>query len=102
MSDHRQLRQGETPKTIRARAFTAGEFVDLSGYTGLAYRMVGPVTVEGSAVGDADGYLEVTFTDDDLDELGDYEMTFTGTDADGEPRTFPEATNLRVKIIAAL
>lgn len=102
MSDEKILRQGDTPKTITARAFTAEAFVDLTTYTGLTFRMVGPVTVEGAATGDADGNLGFTFTGTELDVIGDYEATWRGTGPGGQPQTFPESTNLRVTIIAAL
>ncbi len=99
MSDTKTLRQSETPKTIRARAFTESAFVDLTTFTGLTFRMVGPATIEGAASGDADGFLSYTFTGTQLDVLGTYTATFHGVDANGEPHTFPEETNLRVTIV---
>lgn len=102
MSDHKELRQGDTPKTIRARAFTEDGFVDLSAYTGLTFRMVGPAVVEGAASGNAQGWLFFTFTGTQLDTLGDYVATWRGVGPDGQPQTFPETTNLKVKIIPAL
>lgn len=103
MSDQKQLRQGDTPKTIRARAFTVDGFIDLTGYTGLTFRMVGPVTVEGAATGDAAGWLYFTFTGTELDAVGDYEATWhADVGPNGQPQTFPESTNLRVTIIAAI
>lgn len=101
MSDHKSLRKGETPKTIRVRAFTASEFPDLTTYTGLTFKMVGPVTIEGAAVGFANGYLEYTFTGAELDVLGEYQAEFHGVRPNGQPATFPTATNLRITIIAA-
>lgn len=102
MSDVRELRQGDTPKTIRARAFTSSAFIDLTTYTSLTFKMAGPTTIEGAAIGDANGYLEYTFTGAQLDVLGEYAATFRGVDANGQPQTFPESTNLRVKVIPAL
>jgi hypothetical protein len=102
VSDEKRIRQSETPKTITARAFTATAFPDLTTYTQLKFRMVGPTTIEGDATGDVNGYLSYTFTGTELDALGTYEAKFTGVDPDGEPKTFPESTNLRVVIIPAL
>lgn len=101
MSDHKQLRQGETPKTIRVRAFTSTGFPDLTTYTGLTFKMWGPSTIEGAAVGYADGYLEYTFTGTQLDVLGSYEAEFRGVRPNGQPATFPTATNLRITVIPA-
>lgn len=102
MNDEKRVNQNEVPKTIRARAFDPDRYIDLTQYTSLTFRMTGPATIEGAATGDADGYLEYTFTGTELAVPGTYQAQFHGVGPDGEPQTFPETTKLRVIIERAL
>lgn len=101
MSDEKILNQNETPKTIRARAFTSEDYVDLTTWTSLTFKMTGPATIEGAAIGDAAGYASYTFTGTELVVPGTYAAQFRGIDASGQPRTIPEATKLRVVVVPA-
>lgn len=103
MSDKKTIRQYDVPKTINTRAFNASGFVDLTQFTGgITFKMVGPVTIQGSATGDANGNLSFTLTGTQTDVPGTYEATFRGIDGSGTPQTFPEETNLHVVIVPAL
>lgn len=97
MSDEKILNQNETPKTIRARAFTSEDYVDLTTWTSLTFKMTGPATTEGAASGDAAGYA---FTGAELAVPGTYAAQFRGIDASGQPRTIPEVIKLRVVVLA--
>jgi hypothetical protein len=103
MNDERIIRQGDVPKVIMTMAFRANALVDLTQFTGgITFRMVGPVTIAGAATGDAAGNLSCVLDGTDTDVVGEYQLTFRGLDGSGTPQTFPESTNLRVRIIAAI
>src|SRR5438105_6391101 len=103
MNDERIIRQGDVPKTIRTRAYNADGYIDLTQFTGgITFRMVGPVTITGAAAGDASGNLSCVLDGTDADVVGEYQLTFRGLDGSGTPQTFPESTNLKIRIIAAL
>lgn len=98
-NDEKRVNQNETPKTIRVRAFTSEAYVDLTTWSSLQFKMTGPATVEGAAAGDAAGYLEYTFTSGQLAVPGTYEAWFSGVDANGQPRTIPEQTKMRLVVV---
>jgi hypothetical protein len=103
MSDEITLRQGDLARPIQARAFDEDGVINLTLFTGgITFKMVGPTTVTGAAVGDAQGNLTYTFTAGQTSVVGEYVATFTGTDGSGKPQTFPQGTNLRVTIVPAL
>ncbi len=103
MSDEKTITQGDLSRPILARAFDETGFIDLTLFTGgITFKMVGPTTITGTAVGDAIGNLTYTFTAGQTATVGDYVATFRGVDGSGKAQTFPEGTRLRVRIIAAL
>ena len=103
MSDEITIRQNDLSRPVLAKAFDASGFINLTLFSGgITFRMVGPVTVQGAATGDALGNLSYTFTAGQTATVGEYVATFTGIDGSGHPQTFPQGTNLRVTIIAAL
>jgi hypothetical protein len=103
MTDELTIRQGDTSRPVRARAFDADGFIDLTVFTGgIVFRMTGAATVQGAATGDADGNLSYTFAAGETDTVGEYEAVFVATDGSGKVQTFPQATNLRVTIVAAI
>ena len=103
MSDEIRIRQNDLSEPIRAKAFNASGFVNLTLFTGgLTFKMVGPVSVQGAAVGDANGNLTYTFANGETATPGTYEATFRGVDGAGKAQTFPQGTNLRVIVVPAL
>lgn len=103
MSDEITIRQGDLSRPIRAKAFDADGFINLTLFTsGITFKMVGPTTVQGAAVGDASGNLTYTFGAGQTATVGEYVATFTGVDGSGKAQTFPQGTNLRITIIPAL
>jgi hypothetical protein len=93
---------GDTATPIRARAFTAADFVDLTVFSSIAFRMVGPVTVTGAATGDALGNLSYAWASGDTDDVGTYAAVWICTDGTGRTQTFPQGTSLTVVIVAAV
>lgn len=102
LTDHITVRAGDTATPVRAKAFDAAGFVDLTVFASITFKMVGPVTVEGAATGDASGNLTYQWQAGQTGTIGDYEATFTGVDGSGKAQTFPQGANLRITIVAAL
>ena len=64
----------------------AGAF-DFTGWT-LSFEMVGPVTVTGTATGNASGVLTHVWVAGDTSVPGDYQVIFHGISPAGARRTF--------------
>lgn len=95
-------RQNTLSPPAAVRAFRAGGFVDFTGYTALAFRMVGSVVVTGAATGSADGVLIYYWVTGDLAVAGTYEAVFTAIDPTGRPEEFPTGANLALIVVPAL
>lgn len=96
------ITQGDTATPIQARAFTADDFVDLTVFASIAFRMVGPVTKTGAATGDAIGNLSYTWAAGDTATVGEYQAVWRCTDGSGKVQTFPQGASLTVTIVAAV
>ncbi len=84
------FRQNMQSPALEVRVFTSKAFVDFTGWTALAFRMVGEgIVVTGSASGDASGTLIYDWAAGDLAVPGNYEAVFTGIDPAGRRATFP-------------
>lgn len=96
------ITQGDTATPIQARAFTADDFVDLTAFASVAFRMVGPVTITGAATGDALGNLSYTWAAGNTATVGEYQAVWIATDGSGKTQTFPQGASLTVTIVAAV
>ncbi len=99
-----EVRQGSTHSPLRVIAFTDAGRVNFPAEFpgGVTFRMVGAVTINGTATGDADGNLSYQWQTHDLDAAGTYAAVFRGTDGSGRIETFPRARNLTVIVVPAL
>lgn len=99
-----KFRQFSTHRPLRATAFKRGSFVDFPAEFpgGIMFKMVGPVTITGSATGDAVGELIYQWGTHDLDVAGTYAAAFIGTDGSGKTETIPTETNSEIVVIPAL
>lgn len=96
-------RQNDTLPALRAQAFTASGFVDLTKFSSIAFRMVsGSTVVHGTASGDASGNLTYEFAAGDTAVIGTYSACFVATDPAGKVETFPTSNNLSVVIVPAI
>jgi hypothetical protein len=102
LTDRITLTAGDTATPIRARAFTADGYVNLTVFASIAFRMVGPVTVTGAATGDALGNLSYAWAAGDTATVGDYQAVWLATDGSGKTQTFPQGASLTVTIVAAV
>lgn len=99
-----RIRQGDRLPEFRGQAFGADAPVNFpTEFTGgVVFKMVGPVTVTGSATGDSLGRLVYAWAAGDTDTPGAYEACFVATAGDGRTETFPNDSNIKIEIIEAL
>jgi hypothetical protein len=102
LSDRISITAGDTATPLRARAFTADGYVDLTVFASVAFRMVGPVTIAGAATGDALGNLSYAWGAGDTATVGEYQAVWRCTDGSGKVQTFPQGASLTVVITPAV
>lgn len=102
LTDHLTITAGDTATPIRARAYDADGYVDLTVFASVQFRMVGPATVQGAATGDALGNLSYAWGAGQTDTPGEYQAVWRCTDGSGKMQTFPQGGALAVTIVAAL
>lgn len=101
MAEH--FRQGMRSPALEVKVFTQAAFVDFTGWTSLAFRMVGAgVVVAGAASASAGGTLIYSWSSSDLAVAGTYAAVFTGIDPNGLPATFPTGANLEIVVVPGI
>lgn len=97
LTDHLTITAGDTATPIRARAYDADGYVDLTVFASVQFRMVGPVTVQGAATGDALGNLAYQPVSGDTATPGEYTATWVCTDGSGRTQTFGRGLRITIE-----
>ena len=87
-----------TAKNLIVAVTNPTGLVDFTGWT-LTFRMVGPVTITGSATGSAAGVLEYAWAAGNTATPGVYLGVFEGTDPDDKIQTFPTEGEIEIEIL---